>query len=196
LTRELTQIPLSNKKQLTQGTAGAKNVPNAYDANAMLNLAGYISYELPGFDLKLSKSPVLQVVIRNFVYYNESTASQSSTTQLTPANGSLYYPLWGDYEKALSAKFDFDIILQGRTAEQSHEEYVIFTTQKACSPSSGYFPLNIFFNNPVCKATYANALLFVAEPYVLAPNTAAKSSGYSVLSLLLVLGLASMLFLN
>ena len=44
-----------------------------------------------------SQAPVLQVEITSFAYFNDTVAKQGPATQLTPADGTTYFPSQGDY---------------------------------------------------------------------------------------------------
>lgn len=93
----------------------------------------------------------LSFVITKFAYSN-------TAGQLTPTDGSVYYPSWGDYELSTSVTFSFQVVLQGIDSTLASDLYtdlgtptfmgalctlysVAAKTGKTCRSTRGIAPL-------------------------------------------------------
>jgi len=180
--------------------AGNK-MPNMYDENAVLTLQGVISYGLlPEFDISRTKAPVLQVEIIEFAYYNSTVqAGQSTATQLTPVNGSTYFPPHGDYTSAVSGMFRFQFVVQGISQEESDSLYSRLTAvggKGACSPAknTGTYDLLVFLyggasSRATCTMESSGPTVLLAEPLSPTPSNAAGAGRRDMTVQALSLGL-------
>lgn len=171
---------------------GPGNFANMYDENNVLTLQGVISLGVqPWFDLTYSKAPVLQVQIIDYAYFNETTAFQSTFTQLTPINGSIYYPSTEDYKIAGtqgSVMFKFQVVVLGLGASQAHTLYQEFLTN--CNGPSGL--LGLFAGaNARCTLDTPVPVTFDADPLQVSGTATVRLHGLRWLLWLLCVSVAS-----
>ena len=146
--------------------------PNMYDLTSILTLQGLISFGfsgVPGLNAieqpyALNPLKPLQVQITDFVYYN------ASGYQLTPTNGSAYYPPEGDYEAAASGTFYFQLVNQNlNDTEQENNLY-----NAILNP---YFTgtLGSVYGTTVTSEQVTAPLMFEAQPLDLPAKSAAST---------------------
>ena len=149
-------------------------LPNMYDENDVVFFQGVMSMNLLWDDNSPTKQAALQVEILNYAYFNSTIADQSNSTQLTPLDGSLYFPFTWDYLNATSARFDFQFTLQGMDQAQSATFLDELTNNQACSKGNGGGILRLLYGaGAECRNVSTVAQIFVAEPIIPQAKSAA-----------------------
>ena len=146
---------------------------NVYDENDIVFFQGVLSMNLLWNDQSITQTASLQVEILNYAYFNSTIDEQSSATQLTPSSGELYVPYRGDFTDAKSARYDFQITLQGLTQEEADDIYVELTTNQVCSQDGSGILRYLYGEGAKCVNVSSSATLFRAEPFALPPKSRA-----------------------
>lgn len=173
-------------------------MPSVYKEDQVLTLQGVISLNLPGFDISRTKAPVMQVEIIDFAYFNDTVDNQGPSTQLTPINGSTYFPSGGDYTLAVSGMFRFQIVVQGFDQQESDALYSKLTVSGTCSKGSiGAYDILVYVygaqSHATCTIEDPAPTLFVAEPLILPAKSSAMRVKASRAFLVLTMSLALLL---
>lgn len=148
---------------------------NVYNESLVVEFQGVMSLDLLWDFDSPTRAPALQVEVLNYAYFSSSIEDQGPDTQLTPQNGSLYYPYQGDFELAESARIDWQFVLQGKDHLQSALFYEQLTQEKTCAFGKGDGILKFKYGDQAkCVNVSNGATIFNAEPII----PPAKSSAY------------------
>jgi len=152
-------------------------MPNVYDVDDVSTLQGVIGFGLLWDNDSPTKLGAMQVEITDFAYFNSTINDQSPATQMTPRDGSLYStPFTGDFPAAHSARYDFQIVLEGKTKEEGDAFLDAFMNEQVCSTGEGSNSLLSFAYigaHASCQNVVTEPGLFVADPIIPAPKGAA-----------------------
>jgi hypothetical protein len=169
---------------------------NVYDENDVVFFQGVMSLNLLWDDKSPTKMAALQVEILNYAYFNSTIEDQSPATQLTPADGTLYYPAGGDFSAAKSARYDFQFVLQGLNEAESATFYNQLVNEQVCSSGKGADVLKFLYGAGAhCINVVNKPAIFAAQP-IIPPAKGAAYRGVAYSGSITLIFLLLGLFLN
>jgi len=196
--------------RLNHRAGSTQPFPSVYNEAQVLYLQGVLSFGLPkgsgGFSNPKSKTSVLQVEIIDFAYFNDTVPNQNpATNQLTPTDGTNYFPPGGDYAAAKSGLFRFQFVVQGLDQQESDALYSAITTVGICTKSKlGNYDILAYLYGAGAECTLdaapSGATVLLAEPLSLPPKNDASrvrrgtSFGALLLATLIIALLSGMMF--
>lgn len=197
--------------RLNNRAGSTQPFPSMYNEAQVLYLQGVLSFGLPegsgGFSNPKSKTSVLQVEIVDFAYFNDTVPNQNAgINQLTPTDGTNYFPPGGDYAAAKSGLFRFQFVVQGLNQQESDALYSAITTVGICTKSKlGNYDILAYLYGAGAECTLdaaaSGATVLLAEPLSLPPKNDASrgvrrgtSFGALLLATLIIALLSGMMF--
>jgi hypothetical protein len=143
---------------------GDPKLVNVYDEDSVVTFQGALTYQLLWNNDDATSIAAMQAQVVNYAYFNDTIQNQSNKTQLTPLDGEMYDPPGGDYTAAVSARYDFQIAVQGQTQEEADQMLHDLMTDYACS-GKVTSSLELYRGlEPACKNVVTEPTIFVAEP--------------------------------